>query len=105
MVIIINFYSKNAHDKKDPSTVNSIRPAHEGEPLQHEVACLFYASSVGAPVLQTEIGKILKDVQTLAGWDVPVSVLLYFGEDPGLDESTSEEKKKTATKASRQTLE
>lgn len=69
------------------------RPAHEGEPLQHEVACLFYASSVGAPVLQTEIGKILEDVQTLTGWDVPVSVLLYFSEDPGLDESTSEEKK------------
>lgn len=43
------------------------RPAHEGEPLQHEAARLFYASSVGAPVLQTEIGKILKDVQTLAG--------------------------------------
>lgn len=69
------------------------RPAHEREPLQHEVACLFYTSSVGAPVLQTEIGKILEDVQTLAGWDVPVSVLLYFGEDPRLDESTSEEKK------------
>lgn len=71
MGIIINLMSKMPMIKRRiHSELNSTcwcRPAHEGEPLQHEVACLFYTSSVGAPVLQTEIGKILEDVQTLAG--------------------------------------
>lgn len=73
------------------------QPAHEGEPLQHEVAGLLYTSGVGAPVLQTKVGEIPEDVQAFTGRDVPVSALLYFGEDPGLDESTSEEKPTTKT--------
>lgn len=42
-------------------------------------------------MLHAKVGEILEDVQAFAGRDVPVSALLYFGEDPGLDESTSEE--------------
>lgn len=68
-------------------------PAHEGEPLQHEGAGLLHTSSVRAPVLQAEVGEIPEDVQSLTGRDVPVSALLYFGEDPRLNESASEENK------------
>lgn len=66
------------------------QPAHEGQPLQHEGAGLLDAPGVRAPVLQAKVGEILENVQAFAGRDVPVSALLYFGEDPGLDESASE---------------
>lgn len=68
-------------------------PAHEGEPLKHESAGLLHTAGVGAPVLQAEIGEIPEDVQSLTGRDVPVSVLLYFSEDPGLNEGTPKETK------------
>lgn len=40
-------------------------PAHEGEPLQHEGAGLLHTSGVRAPVLQTKVGEIPEDVQSL----------------------------------------
>lgn len=63
-------------------------PAHEGEPLQHEVAGFLHTLSVRAPVFQTKISEIFEDVQSFTGGDVPVSALLYLSKDPGLDEST-----------------
>lgn len=42
-------------------------------------------------MLQTKVAEVPEDVQSLAGRDVPVSALLYLSEDPGLDESASEE--------------
>lgn len=75
---------------KHKSAYNCL-PAHEGQPLQHEGAGLLHTPSVGAPVFKTKVGEAPENVQSLTGRDVPVSALFYFSEDPGLNESSSEE--------------
>lgn len=69
----------------EQSLVNS-SPAQEGEPLQHEAACLLHALRIGAPVLQAVVGEVPQDVQTLTGGNVPVSALLDLREQPRLDQ-------------------
>lgn len=78
--------------KSSPLEKTLCIPAHEGEPLQHEAACLLYTSGVWAPMFQTKISEVSEDVQSFTGRYVPVSPFLYLSENPGLNESTSVEK-------------
>ena len=67
-----------------PHHTHTHTPAQEGEPLQHEGACLLQAARVRAPVLQAVVGEVPEVVQPLRRGDVPVPPLLDLREDPGL---------------------
>ena len=78
----------------DTSCLYEYPPAHEGQPFQQEVPGLLQALGVRAPVLQAVVGEVPKDIQPLAGRDVPVPPLLDLCENPGLDERAPAREKK-----------
>lgn len=45
-------------------------------------------------MLEAVVGEVLEDVKSLAGGDIPVSLLLDFREKPGFDECPSAAKRK-----------
>lgn len=65
-------------------------PAEEGEPLKEEAPSVLHALSVGAPVHQAVVAEAAQHVQTLTGWDVPVTLLFDLRKDPRLDQRSPE---------------
>lgn len=64
-------------------------PVKKRDPFQHESSGGFNATCIGSPVFKPIICVFLEDIKSLSARYIDQSSLLYFGEDPRLNQRSA----------------